>query len=165
LFHLLNPIQSQGINLHLQINFSFLFREEVKMQIPTTLLTLFSVVSAITVSYDNGYDDGTRSLSVVSCSDGANGLLTKGYTTQSSLPSFPRIGGASVIAGWNSASCGTCWSLTYNGVSINVLAIDHAAEGFNIAQEAMDQLTGGQAVALGRVDAQYVQVDASVCGL
>ena len=134
------------------------------MQLPT-FLSLISLASAITVSYDTGYDDGSRSLSVVSCSDGANGLLTKGYSTQSSLPSFPRIGGASVIAGWNSASCGTCWSLTYQGTTINVLAIDHAAEGFNIAQEAMDQLTNGQAVALGRVDAEYVQVDASVCGL
>jgi len=103
------------------------------MQVTTTLFYLFSVASAITVSYDTGYDDGSRSLSAVSCSDGSNGLLTKGYTTQSSLPSFPRIGGASVIAGWNSASCGTCWSLTYNGNTINVLAMDHAAEGFNIA--------------------------------
>ncbi len=48
---------------------------------------------------------------------------------------------------------------------MTVLAIDHAAEGFNIAQEAMDQLTGGQAVQLGRVDAGYTQVDASACGL
>lgn len=46
-----------------------------------------------------------------------------------------------------------------------VLAMDSAVEGFNIAQEAMDELTGGQAVALGRVDAGYTQVDASVCGL
>lgn len=43
--------------------------------------------------------------------------------------------------------------------------MDHAAQGFNIAQEALDQLTGGQAVQLGRIDADYVQVDASVCGL
>jgi hypothetical protein len=135
------------------------------MQVTTTLFYLFSVASAITVSYDTGYDDGSRSLSAVSCSDGSNGLLTKGYTTQSSLPSFPRIGGASVIAGWNSASCGTCWSLTYNGNTINVLAMDHAAEGFNIAQAAMDTLTGGQATQLGRIDASYAQVDASVCGL
>ncbi|KAF8860784.1 Cerato-platanin [Acephala macrosclerotiorum] len=135
------------------------------MQLTTTLLSFISLASAITVSYDTGYDDGTRSLSAVSCSDGANGLLTKGYTTQSSLPSFPNIGGASVIAGWNSASCGTCWALTYNKNTINVLAIDHASEGFNIAEAAMNTLTGGQAVALGRVDADYQQVDASVCGL
>ena len=132
------------------------------MQFTAAFLSLLSVASAITVSYDTGYDNGSRSLSVVSCSDGTNGLLTKGYSTQSSLPSFPRIGGASVIAGWNSGSCGTCWSLTYNGNTINVLAMDHASEGFNIAQAAMDQLTNGQAVALGRIDAQYAQVDGQV---
>ncbi|CZR50164.1 probable SnodProt1 PRECURSOR [Phialocephala subalpina] len=135
------------------------------MQLTATLFSLVSLASAITVSYDTGYDDGSRSLSAVSCSDGTNGLLTKGYSTQSSLPSFPNIGGASVIAGWNSASCGTCWALTYNGNTINVLAIDHANEGFNIAEAAMNTLTGGQAVALGRVDASYQQVDASACGL
>ena len=46
-----------------------------------------------------------------------------------------------------------------------MLAIDHAEEGFNIAQAAMDTLTGGQAVQLGRVDADWVEVDKSVCGL
>ena len=40
-----------------------------------------------------------------------------------------------------------------------------SAFSFNIAQAAMDQLTNGQAVALGRIDAQYAQVDASACGL
>merc|ERR1711977_545420 len=83
-------------------------------------------------------------------------------TTTDPAPSQSSL---SVIAGWNSGSCGTCWSLTYNGNTINVLAMDHASEGFNIAQAAMDQLTNGQAVALGRIDAQYAQVDASACGL
>lgn len=55
------------------------------------------------MSYDTGYDDGSRSLGVVSCSDGTNGLLTKGFTTQASLPDFPFIGGSDVIAGWNDA--------------------------------------------------------------
>lgn len=138
------------------------------MQFPSILLTLgalLTTTSAITVSYDKGYDDGSRSLSVVACSDGNNGLLTKGYTTQNSLPSFPHIGGASTIAGWNSASCGKCYRLTYNGKSIPVLAIDHAAEGFNIAQAALDELTGGQAVKLGRIDAAWAEVAKSECGL
>jgi hypothetical protein len=137
------------------------------MQFSTTtiLSTLLAAASAITVSYDAGYSDSSRSLASVACSDGTNGLLTKGYSTQGSLPSFPNIGGASVIAGYNSPSCGTCWALTYNGVTINVLAVDHADAGFNIATEAMNTLTGGQAVQLGRVDASYQQVDASVCGL
>lgn len=61
--------------------------------------------------------------------------------------------------------CGSCFELTYNGVSINVLAIDHAASGFNIAEAAMNALTNNQAVALGRVTATAVQVDVSACGL
>lgn len=131
----------------------------------TTLLAIFSAASSISVSYDTGYDDGSRSLTAVSCSDGSNGLITKGFNTQSSLPSFPLIGGASTIAGWNDGNCGSCYTLTFNGKSINVLAIDHANEGFNIAQAAMDQLTGGQALQLGRIDAQWTQVDKTICGL
>lgn len=61
--------------------------------------------------------------------------------------------------------CGTCWQLTYNGRTINVLAIDHAASGFNIAKAALDTLTNGQAEALGRVTATAVQTDVSACGV
>ena len=75
------------------------------------------------------------------------------------------IGGASTVEGWNSASCGKCYSLTFEGRSINILAVDHAAEGFNIAQAAMNQLTGGRAVEVGRVDAVWAEVPASGCGL
>ncbi|KAL7282975.1 hypothetical protein ACG7TL_002393 [Trametes sanguinea] len=119
----------------------------------------------VTVSYDQTYDNSGASLATVACSDGTNGLLTKGFSTFGSLPHFPNIGGAAVIPGWNSDQCGTCWQLTYNGKSINVLAIDHAESGFNIALEAMNTLTGGQAVQLGRVDATATQVAASQCGL
>lgn len=63
------------------------------------------------------------------------------------------------------SQCGTCWQLTYGGRTINVLAIDHAASGFNIAEAALNELTNGQAVALGRVDATAVQVAASECKL
>ncbi|KUI71317.1 Protein SnodProt1 [Cytospora mali] len=119
-----------------------------------------------TVSYDTGYDDASRSLTVVSCSDGTNGLITKyGYQTQGAIPDFPYVGGADVIAGWNSANCGTCWQLSYGGRTINVLAIDHAASGFNIGETAMNTLTNNQAAALGRVDATAVQVAISECGL
>ncbi len=46
-----------------------------------------------------------------------------------------------------------------------MLAVDHAGNGFNIAQSAMDDLTNGQATFLGRIDAASVQVDKSRCGL
>ncbi|KAI0700550.1 immunomodulatory protein [Cerioporus squamosus] len=119
----------------------------------------------VTVSYDPAYDSSSTSLTNVACSDGENGLITKGFSTFGSLPHFPNIGGAAAIAGWNSDSCGTCWQLTYKGKSINVLAIDHADSGFNIALTAMNTLTNGQAEALGRVDVTATQVSASSCGL
>lgn len=118
------------------------------------------------MAYDEGYDQAGRSLTAVSCSDGANGLITRyGWSTQGQIPKFPNIGAAAAVAGWNSAACGTCWKLTYGGRSVNVLAVDHAAAGFNIALGAMNTLTNGQAVALGRVEATAVQVDKSACGL
>ncbi|KAH9894066.1 Cerato-platanin [Cubamyces lactineus] len=130
-----------------------------------TFTALLSSALAVTVSYDQTYDNSSGDLHTVACSDGPNGMLTKGFTTFGSLPHFPNIGGAAAVAGWNSASCGTCWKLTYNGRSINVLAIDHTDAGFNIALEAMNTLTNNQAEFLGRIDAQATQVDASQCGL
>ena len=140
--------------------------------------------TAVTVSYDQNYDNAAASLDTVACSDGPNGmehlgefmfncsprktptklLYVVGFTTFGSLPT-KYIGGAAVIAGWGSAECGTCWQLTYEGTSINVLAIDHANSGFNIALSAMNALTNGQAVFLGRVEAMATQVDKSACGL
>ncbi|KAK1704942.1 EC5 protein [Colletotrichum lupini] len=131
-----------------------------------TILSSIAAAAAVSVSYDTGYDDGSRSLTAVSCSDGANGLITKyGWQNQGQVAKFPYIGGADVIAGWNSPNCGTCWQLTYNGKSINVLAIDHAGSGFNLALGAMNDLTNGQAAQLGRIDAQATQVGLDACGL
>ncbi|OCK89427.1 Asp f 13-like protein [Cenococcum geophilum 1.58] len=121
---------------------------------------------AITVSYDTGYDNASRSLTDVSCSDGANGLITKyGWQTQGQIPHFPYIGGYEGVASWDSAQCGTCWSLTFNGKIIYVLAIDHTAAGFNIAEAAMNDLTGGNAEQSGRVDATFAQVGSSYCNV
>ncbi|KAI8626979.1 eliciting plant response-like protein [Xylariaceae sp. FL1651] len=130
------------------------------------ILSLTAATSAITVAYDQGYDDASRSMTAVACSDGVNGLMTRyGWTTQGQIPHFPYIGAAEAVAGWNSPNCGTCWQLSWNGRSIHVLAVDHAGAGFNVALAAMNDLTNGQAVALGRIDASAVQVDKSVCGL
>ena len=123
------------------------------MQFTTSALSFLSVLaplaSAVTLSYDPGYSQGDRSMNVVSCSDGANGLITRyGWSKQSDIPRFPYIGGSSDIAGWNSPSCGQCYSVEYapTGKKVFILAIDHAAEGLNVAQAAMDDLTNNQAV-------------------
>lgn len=55
------------------------------------------------VSYDTTYDNSGLDLLTVSCSDGSNGLVTKGYPTAGSLPDFPYIGGAPAVTGYNSA--------------------------------------------------------------
>ncbi|KAG5643568.1 hypothetical protein DXG03_000663 [Asterophora parasitica] len=133
-------------------------------------LSVLPVALSVTLSYDSSYDNSKRSLSTVACSDGAHGLITAGYKTFGALPKFPHVGGAAAIAGWNSAKCGSCWQLTYTnpkGVkkSINVLAVDHADKGFNIALAAMNELTGGQAIQLGRIDVASKEVAASACGL
>ena len=141
--------------------------------VPTVALALSGLSLAdttVTVSYDKTYDKGSTSLDKVACSNGENGLEPKGYTTFDSLPDFPFIGGASVVAGWNSPNCGTCWKLTYKNskgqkTSVTVLAIDHADKGFNVALEAMDDLTNGQSQQLGRVNATAKEVPASECGL
>jgi len=115
------------------------------MKFFATLAALSAVAfaSPSTLSWDNTYDDSGASLATVACSDGSNGLLTRGFTTFGSLPNFPNIGGVPAITGFNSASCGTCWKVTFtNGQgaqkSINVLGIDTGAKGFNVAKAAMN---------------------------
>jgi hypothetical protein len=122
-------------------------------------------VLGVQVSYDPTYDNATESLDTVECSDGSNGLITRGYTTFGSLPSFPYIGGASAISEYNSPACGTCWAISYNGTTIHFLAIDYAESGFNLGERAMNNLTHGQAVQLGIVNGSGKQVAASLCGL
>ncbi|KAI0823877.1 Cerato-platanin [Trametes gibbosa] len=119
----------------------------------------------VSVSFDQVYDNGANSLDIVACSDGSNGLINKGFTTFASLPHFPNIGGAPAVTQFNSDACGTCWQLTFNGTSINVLAIDVGSKGFNIALGAFNTLTHDNGVFLGRINADATQVSASACGL
>lgn len=128
---------------------------------------------AETLQYDPAYDMGSASLNTVACSDGANGLITRGYgTTLGSLHNFPNIGAFHQVEGWNSTACGTCWQVTYYdnkanfSETLNILAVDHAGEGLiNVSEEAMNTLTRGNAVALGAVTAYIVQQPGSACGL
>ena len=117
------------------------------------------------LSYDTTYDNPSLPLTSVACSDGANGLITKGYTTLGSLPTFPNVGGVYTVTGWNSPACGTCYNVTYGGKTLSVLAVDVGLDGFNLSEEAMNTLTGGLAVELGRVEVTATQVPASVCGI
>lgn len=134
---------------------------------------VFSYTRTYTVSYDTIYDHGRSSLSNVACSNGEHGLLTAGYTTFDSLPTFPYIGGAPQILSWNSPYCGTCWKLTYTdaqgfSTSLNITAIDtgdQSHEGFNISLEGMNVLTNGHAESLGRATVTVARIPKSACGL
>ncbi|KAH7928134.1 Cerato-platanin [Leucogyrophana mollusca] len=118
-----------------------------------------------TASYDTRYDNSALSLDDVSCSDGTNGLVTKGYQTIGQLPTYPNVGGAFAVTGWDSPACGSCWQLTYGSETINVTAVDVALTGFVLSEGALNTLTDGQAVDLGRVNVTAVQVAKSACGL
>jgi hypothetical protein len=115
-------------------------------------------------TYDTTFDNKSGSLNNVACSNGANGLVAR-FPTFGDIPKFPFIGGAFDVV-WNSPNCGSCWSLTNpaTGASINLVAVDTAGSGFNIAQEAFVQLNGGQ-IGQGVLDVVASKVAPSVCGL
>ncbi|TRM67687.1 Cerato-platanin [Schizophyllum amplum] len=128
-----------------------------------------SSVCATTVRYDPVYDNASQSLTTVSCSDGEYGLITRGYSTFGSLPEFPHIG-AVEGASHGTATCGTCYKVSWTDEfgttrSIHVLAVDYATSGFNIAETALDELTGGRAAEKGTIDATTKQVNVKHCGL
>ncbi|KAL7900514.1 eliciting plant response-like protein [Trichoderma sp. SZMC 28014] len=131
-----------------------------------TAASLITAIAATHVSYDKGYDDGSRSLRDVSCSDGPNGLITKyHWENQGQVSRFPYIGGVQGIT-WNSPKCGTCYKLEYAGRSIHVLGIDAAYNGgLNIGLHALNDLTNGNAVKWGNVDATVTEVSGQDCGL
>ncbi|KAG2352083.1 Cerato-platanin [Suillus spraguei] len=120
------------------------------------------------VTWDATYSNPNASLDTVSCSNGKNGLLTKGYTTFSSIPSFPNIGG--VPGGiWNSTLCGSCWGLKYatpSGIqaTVYITAIDNSYT-YNISPEAFSALTNGTGFAAGKVKVRALQVADSKCGM
>ncbi|KAM5439814.1 hypothetical protein MferCBS31731_004224 [Microsporum ferrugineum] len=143
----------------------------MKFTIPATLGLMVSLSSAaaitstVTLSYDPKYDNAGLSLTQVACSDGINGLITKGFTTAGSLPNFPNIGGSFAVEGYNSANCGKCFKVTWPVLnkSIFVTSIDRAT-GFNIAKAGMDALTNNQAEHLGRIDVTFEEASPASCG-
>jgi hypothetical protein len=142
------------------------------MKFTSTIIALaafFSVVAADTqpVRYNTFYDNPSTSMNNVACSNGQNGLVTKGFPTFGSLPDFPNVGGAYAIGAWNSPECGSCWQLTYPGTgnSIWVTAIDTVYSGFDISLAAMNSLTNGQAQQFSYIDVESTQVDESYCGV
>ena len=144
------------------------------MKFTSTILSLAALISVASagptpsgsvVRYNTFYDNAQTSLNDVACSNGDNGLVTKGFPTFVSLPSYPFIGGVSAVKGWNSPECGSCWELTYSGTgnTIYVTAVDTISDGFDISLAAMNVLTYGQAQQLDSVNVQAQEVAASYC--
>ncbi|KAI6110971.1 Cerato-platanin [Pisolithus croceorrhizus] len=130
-------------------------------------LPVFAAES-VEVTYNTIYDDPNTPLSATACSNGVNGLETKGYNTLGEIPNFPYVGGIPGLT-WNSTECGSCWELSYTDASgttttITVTGVD-GAWSFNLSLEAMNALTGGIAEAKGTVTATATQVPPSVCGM
>ncbi|KAJ3040768.1 hypothetical protein HDV00_010525 [Rhizophlyctis rosea] len=133
---------------------------------PPTVIQSTSNTSSTTttVGYDTTYDNPNLSTTSIACSDGKNGLSTKGYKTLGSIPKFPNVAAAFTIEGWNSPQCGKCYRLKYEGRTVYVTAVDVAKEGFVISMGVMDALTGGRAVEAGRVSVEWKQVGIYNCG-
>jgi len=116
------------------------------------------------VTYDPTYDNQDGSMSSVACSDGHNGLAAR-FAKFRDIPTFPYIGGAFDIV-WNSPNCGSCWKITNtaNNVSITITAIDTAGFGFNIAEDAFEDLNDGE-VGNGVVQVEAHRLPIQACGL
>ncbi|OKL58619.1 hypothetical protein UA08_06167 [Talaromyces atroroseus] len=155
----LNPLHTTSSLLALLLSFS---------PSATTLAAAAAAAGNTTATtlatFDTAYDDASLSLSTVTCSNGENGLVTKGYNTIGDLPT-KNVGGSLTIKGWNDPNCGACYSLSYKNETVYVLAIDVAISQFNVAQKVLDQLTHGHAQEFGSVEVEYEKVDGEKCGL
>ncbi|KAJ3488888.1 hypothetical protein NLI96_g2512 [Meripilus lineatus] len=141
------------------------------MQFTTILLSALFAIPAVLAgpthgnsyaTYSVDYDNGDRPLSNVACSNGPNGLLTKGFTTLGSLPSYPYVAGVANV-GWNSPYCGSCWGVSYKGKTIYVTAIDSSGVGFALSSKAIQQLTGPDGMRAGKVPVTYWAASPSDC--
>jgi len=163
LFLLSIPFLLASTTLSLQSAYLFIIMFTIKAFIAFALLA--ASANAVRLGWDSTYDNADQSLDVVACSDGDHGLERLGYDTFGSLPTFPYIGAADSIEGWNSEKCGNCYQLTYHSKSVYMLAIDVAGDGYNLSQQGMDDLTNGHAEEYGEVQVTAQQVAASFCGL
>lgn len=140
------------------------------MQFTTIIFSIISAAATVfaasgTAAYDTTYDTASLSTLSIACSDGLNGLNTKGYPTLGALPRFPNVGASSEVASWNSPNCGKCYAITWQSNTINVIAVDHAVEGWVLSRAALDKLTNGNAVMVGRFPVTWAPTAQSNCGL
>lgn len=71
--------------------------------------------------------------------------------------------GIPAIKSFGSASCLTCWKVTYNGVVKYFLALDGSDSGYVLSVEDMLSLTGKAQELI--LDAEVTEVNTKDCGL
>ena len=127
----------------------------------TTVLSMVAVTSAMSgvVTWDGVYDQDTTSVYTFSCEPY---LHSKGWSQLDMIPTFPDVGASKSITGWNSASCGTCYKLSYTPKGgknrwLTMMAISTAQgnHDFVISRAGLDFLTDGKADALGYITVDY----------
>ncbi|TFK49763.1 hypothetical protein OE88DRAFT_381921 [Heliocybe sulcata] len=149
------------------------------MKFTTTIAALAVLVPVVlgqaqttqqSVTYNSAYDNSCLSLASVTCGPT---LMSMGFSTFGSLPSFPYIGATSFIPATSTCSqgnCASCYNITNGDVTISILAIHSASAGMSVGLEAMNELTHGQGAQMGALQTggmqmNVVQVDQSYCGL
>ncbi|KAI9353007.1 Cerato-platanin [Zopfochytrium polystomum] len=114
------------------------------------------------VSYNPMYSNTQLGIGGLTCAP----YLSQFGTTLGSVPVKPGVfyaASANLAGLWNSPNCGSCYSLSYNGKTVYVVAIDACGDGFLVSTEGLDALTGGKAVELGGVTADAQPVDKTNC--
>lgn len=126
-----------------------------------------------TLLYDTLYDGTqTQFLHNVACSTGPNGLITYGYNTMGEIPTYPNLGGAPQVEGYNSIYCGSCWDLTYtdsrgesSSVTYTAVNSGNGADGYSMSFAGMDSFTNGNAEVFGIVSITASELPRSACGM
>jgi len=129
----------------------------MKFSIFATVLSMVALASAKSalVTWDGIYDQPMTSVYSFSCGDY---LKNKGMTMLDMIPTFPDVGSARAIAGWNSPNCGTCYKLSYTPsggsprrIIITAISTAQGNQDFVISKSGLDYLTNWKADALGSV--------------
>ncbi len=133
-----------------------------------TIIILFLVTNVYTDTAIVTYHLYTKydKLTTVSCSDGANGLMSWGYKDLSMM--FPYVT-AWQPASWNSPQCGSCVKIMWKGKYTYVTVIDQcgminsAYSHFDMSKQAFLGLFGQQGYAKGTMTANFTIVASKYC--
>lgn len=131
----------------------------------TTVLSMVALASATpgVVTWDGVYDQTTTSVYTFSCEQY---LHSRGWSQLDMVPTFPDVGAARAVEGWNSKNCGKCYKLSYTPkgqaqrwIIITAISTAQGNHDFVISRSGLDYLTYGKADALGYITADYSLVD------